>query len=173
MKPEEYLTLPYSRVIIPDSETGTFTGKVLEFPGCVTEGDTISETYELLEDAALSWIEAALELGQEVPPPASDHVYGGKIALRIPRSLHKEVALAAQRDGTSINQYIMMVLSEKVGTRKSFDDLVNKFILVTASNRGIGWELELGKTQSTAATPTGPCFPLLSYVKEERPNARN
>lgn len=139
--PEEYLKLPYSRVIIPDIQTGTFTGKVLELPGCITEGDTIPETYANLEDAALSWIEAALELGQEVPPPVCDTAYGGKIALRIPRSLHREVALAAQREGTSINQYIMMALSEKVGARKLYDDLISKLLPVTASSQRIRKEL--------------------------------
>lgn len=61
--------LPYSRVIVPDSETGTYAAKIPEFPGCFAEGKTPGEAYENLEKAAESWIEAALEMGQEIPLP--------------------------------------------------------------------------------------------------------
>ena len=121
--PEEYLKEPYSRVIVPDKESGTYTAQILEFPGCIAEGDTIQEAHERLEETALSWIEAAVDLGQEVPPPASVSEYGGKIALRLPKSLHRQVALAAERDGTSINQFIVMAVSERVGAGKLYSQL--------------------------------------------------
>lgn len=65
-----YLREPYSRVITPNKESGIYTAQILEFPGCIAEGDTIQEAYERLEAAALSWIQAATDLGQEVPRPA-------------------------------------------------------------------------------------------------------
>jgi predicted RNase H-like HicB family nuclease len=125
-KPEEYLKEPYSRVIIPDEETGTYTAMILEFPGCISEGGTIEEAYELLEEAAVSWIEAALDLGQDIPLPESAHEYSGKIAFRLPRSLHRQAALLAERDGVSLNQFIVMAVAEKVGSSKLYGDIIDR-----------------------------------------------
>ena len=64
---EQILKLPYSRVIIPDEDTGMYTGLIAEFPGCITQGYTPEETYNLLQDAAIAWIETTLEIGQSIP----------------------------------------------------------------------------------------------------------
>ncbi|MBA7578000.1 hypothetical protein ES708_19856 [subsurface metagenome] len=85
---KEYLKNPYSRVVIPDEESGTYTAQILEFPGCITQGETPQEAYERLEEVALSWIEAALSMGQDIPLPWSIYEYGGKVALRLPAILH-------------------------------------------------------------------------------------
>ncbi|RPI49413.1 MAG: type II toxin-antitoxin system HicB family antitoxin, partial [Deltaproteobacteria bacterium] len=61
MKPEDYLKQPYSRCFIPVDDI--IVAYIREFPGCLTEGKTIEETYERLEMVAVSWIEAALHLG--------------------------------------------------------------------------------------------------------------
>ncbi len=124
--PEEYLKQPYLRILIPDRETGTFTAEIMEFPGCVAQGDTPQEAYERLEKVALSWIETAVDAGQDVPMPVSTSEYGGKVALRLPKSLHKQAVLAAQRDGTSLNQFIVMALAERIGTCRLYDFLAEK-----------------------------------------------
>ena len=134
---KEYLNKPYSRVVIPDEESGTYTAQILEFPGCITEGETPQEAYERLEEVALSWIETALGMGQDIPLPWSIHEYGGKIALRLPKSLHKQVSLAAEREGTSLNQFIVMAISEKVGASKFYNYLVEELdrrLTQTAAN---------------------------------------
>lgn len=136
--PEEYLKQPYSRVLIPDVKSGTFAAEVLEFPGCTSQGDTPQEAYELLEEAAKSWIEAALDLGQEIPPPGLVHVYSGKFALRLPKSLHRQLAKAAERDGTSLNQFIVTALAEKMGATLLYEQLAQIFekrFLATAGSR--------------------------------------
>src|SRR5207253_2052298 len=74
--PNEYLKEPYQRVLIPDEETSTYTAQILEFPGCVSQGDTVAEAYEKLEEAARGWIEAALDLGQDIPLPLMSQEYG-------------------------------------------------------------------------------------------------
>lgn len=116
---KDYLKLPYAREVIPDLETATFTGLIREFPGCVTQGDTPSETYVLLEEAATSWIEAALRLGQEIPQPTNEESHSGKVALRLPRSLHRKATQAAKRDGISLNQFIVTALAESVGESRA------------------------------------------------------
>ena len=112
----EYLKEPYSRVLIPDVETGTYTAKIAEFPGCIAQGDTPEEAYRNLEAAAESWIEELLDMGQQVPEPAVNNQYSGRIALRLPKSLHRKAAQLAEREGTSLNQFLVAAIAEQVGS---------------------------------------------------------
>lgn len=123
---EKYLKKPYSRILIPDEESGTYTAVILEFPGCIAQGDTPQEAYEHLEDAAKDWIEAALDLKQEIPSPSQSVSYGGKVLLRLPKSLHRQLALIAEREGVSLNQFIVSALAEKVGAFTLYDQLTKK-----------------------------------------------
>ena len=38
--------------------------------------------------------------------------YSGKISLRLPRTLHKELSAAAKREGVSLNQYAVYKLAK-------------------------------------------------------------
>jgi len=125
-KPEEYLKEPYSRVLIPDEESGTYTATILEFPGCIAQGDTPQEAYEHLENAAKEWIEAALTLEQEIPSPSQSLSFGGRVLLRLPKSLHRQLASIAEREGISLNQFIVSALAEKVGAFNLYDNLIKK-----------------------------------------------
>jgi predicted RNase H-like HicB family nuclease len=111
----EYLAAPYSRIVIPDADSGTFTARVREFPGCVAQGSTAAEAYANLELAAEAWLDAALEMGQEIPPPAEAQDYSGRVLVRFPRSLHRRSAELAALDGTSLNQFIVAAVAERVG----------------------------------------------------------
>jgi antitoxin HicB len=116
---EDYLKRPYARIIIPDSD-GTFRGEVMEFPGCIATGETPAEALENLEEAARSWLLSTMALGQVVPQPIEDSSdYSGRFVLRLPRSLHKKAALTAEREGTSLNQFIVYSLAETIGERKA------------------------------------------------------
>ncbi len=125
-KPDEYLKEPYSRVLFPDEESGTYTAVILEFPGCIAQGDTPQEAYDNLENAAKEWIEAALSLKQEIPSPSQSLSFGGRILLRLPKSLHRQLTLIAEREGVSLNQLIVSALAEKVGAFNFYDELTRK-----------------------------------------------
>jgi predicted RNase H-like HicB family nuclease len=167
--PKEYLNEPYSRVVIPDSESGTYTAMILEFPGCLAQGNSVQEAYELLEKVALSWIETALDSGQEIPDPSTVSEYGGKIALRLPKSLHKQVAIAAERDGTSLNQFIVMAVAERVGSvnlsYRLVQDIEQKLAQTGLSVIQLMSNLPLG----TGNTFLGP-HSLVSYFQVYNPN---
>lgn len=122
---EDTLRLPYARILIP-AEEGGFSAEILEFPGCIAEGDTAEEAIRNLESVAASWIEAALEQGQEVPPPSAVHEYSGRIVLRLPRGLHKNAARLALRDETSLNQYLVAAVSARVGAEDLCERLLDR-----------------------------------------------
>lgn len=52
------------------------------------------------------------EEGIEIPEPDSLEAYSGQFKLRIPRSLHRSLAEHSQREGISMNQYCVYLLSK-------------------------------------------------------------
>lgn len=118
----EILSRPYSRVLIPDSE-GRYSARLLEFPGCLADGDTSEEALKNLEEVAESWIESAMAQGMAIPEPFENQGYRGNVALRLPRSLHKRAAEFARRDGVSLNQFLLYAVANLVGAREALDAL--------------------------------------------------
>src|SRR6266516_2250154 len=56
----------------------------------------------------------------EAPPRQRQRggAYSGRLLLRMPRSLHEELARASDRDGVSLNQFITSALAAAVGWRR-------------------------------------------------------
>jgi antitoxin HicB len=114
---EEYLQFPYTIEVIQDS-TEDYSGwfaRVLELPGCMTQADTFDELDEMVQDAMRAWIEVALEKGHPIPEPRDEEQYSGKFVVRVPRSLHKDLVKAADRDGVSLNTFVNVALARSVG----------------------------------------------------------
>lgn len=122
---KDYLNKPYARILVPN-EDNTFSAEILEFPGCFAHGKTPNEAFQNLESAAISWIEAALEQRQEIPVPSATYGYTGKIALRLPKSIHKKAIQLAQRDGTSLNQFLLSAIAARVGAEDLYSHLTDK-----------------------------------------------
>lgn len=125
-KIKEILRKPYARKLIPD-ETGGYTASIQEFPGCFAEGETPQDAIENLNKAAESWVEVALLNGYDIKEPTAYYGYSGKIALRVPRGLHKQIAELSELEDASINQLIVTALSEYVGCKNTYN-LITKSI---------------------------------------------
>ena len=109
---EDYLKLPYKYVLHP-AEEGGYVIEIPDLPGCISQGETITEAVNMIEDAKAAWIETALEDGTDIPDPArSVEEYSGKFNVRLPKSLHKALAETAGREGISLNQLILYELSK-------------------------------------------------------------
>lgn len=114
----ELLKRPYSRVVVPESD-GTFKGEILEFPGCIATAETAGEALSRLEEVAESWLESVLARGQSVPEPLEENDYSGKLMVRMPKGLHQRAAMWAEREGVSLNQFIVASVAEQVGARSA------------------------------------------------------
>jgi predicted RNase H-like HicB family nuclease len=55
------------RVIIEKDEDGLLVAKVLDLPGCATEGKTRAELMKNVKEAIQAYIEALKEHGEPVP----------------------------------------------------------------------------------------------------------
>ncbi len=60
---------------LPDSEGGGFIARVLDLPGCMSDGDTDIEALENAHDAITAWIDCARQMGRPVPHPTAQRVY--------------------------------------------------------------------------------------------------
>jgi len=109
-----YLSLPYTVQLIREDQE-TWFARVVELPGCMTEGDSAQEAAEMILDAMTGWIEIALADGRAIPEPRPAEDYSGKFVVRLPRSLHRELVEAAERDGVSLNSFVNASLGRAVG----------------------------------------------------------
>lgn len=108
----EYMNLPYRMEVVADHEEGGFIVSFPDLPGCITCGNTIEAAVANAEDAKRAWLEAALEDGIEIQEPDELDAYSGQFKLRIPRSLHRSLAERSKREGVSMNQYCVYLLSK-------------------------------------------------------------
>ena len=108
----EYLMLSYRMEIVEDRDEGGFVVSYPELPGCITVGDTIEKAVAHALDAKKAWLEAALEEGIAIQEPDDLESYSGQFKLRIPKSLHRSLTEHAKREGVSMNQYCVYLLSK-------------------------------------------------------------
>ncbi len=114
-----YMSLPY-KVEITRDEDGWFA-KVIDLPGCMTWAATFEELHPMIQDAKRGWIEDALEYGDSVPEPRTAKDFSGKVNLRMPKSLHRDLARQAEEEGVSLNQLMVSHLARGAGYNSSAD----------------------------------------------------
>ena len=95
-----------------------WTATVEELPGCEARGSTPESAAAGVSEAVERWVRAARADGREVPPPGAAAAHSGKLLVRMPRSLHAELVRASEREGTSLNAYIVAALSASVAWRR-------------------------------------------------------
>jgi hypothetical protein len=83
---------------------------VEELPGCEVRGSTPADAAARIPAALADWVTMAQADGREIPEPRDARNYSGRLLLRMSRSLHSELALAADRDQVSLNAYINTLL---------------------------------------------------------------
>ena len=58
-------------VVVEKADDGSYSAYVPDLPGCVTTGDTLEETRELIEEAVRLHVESLRNHGERVPPPSA------------------------------------------------------------------------------------------------------
>jgi antitoxin HicB len=152
---EYYLNLNYP-VTLYHAEEGGYVAEIEDLPGCLTEGETLEEVTQKIDDARKAWIQTAYEDGIDIPLPRSDEEYSGKFMVRIPNYLHRRLVERARREGASLNQYVESILSAGVATQnviaeikpeldkisKQIAEQETHILAYPASRYSIGWMAE-------------------------------
>ena len=97
----DYMAMSYRMEIVEDKDEGGFVVSYPDLPGCITCGETVESAVANALDAKKAWLDE----------PDSLEDYSGQFKLRIPRSLHRSLAEHSQREGISMNQYCVYLLS--------------------------------------------------------------
>ena len=88
-------------------EDEAYIGRCLEFP--------LLSSQEKTQDAALKEIRIAVEAsvkwmkdeGEKLPEPLGTQKYKGRIVLRVPPEMHKELVVGSKEAGVSLNQFLL------------------------------------------------------------------
>ncbi|HMK90190.1 MAG TPA: type II toxin-antitoxin system HicB family antitoxin [Methylocystis sp.] len=67
IKPTEY---PLIVEPLSEEDGGGFVARAPDLPGCMSDGETPEEAVVNARGAILAWIEAAEDMGHQVPPPS-------------------------------------------------------------------------------------------------------
>lgn len=123
-QPAEQSRAPGYHITIAASEGpgAGWTARVEELPDCRAEGTTAAEAAERVEVAMQDWIARAVAEKRKIPEPRGPSRHSGKLMLRMPQSLHAELAHAAERDEVSLNQFITGTLASAVGWRRAGEE---------------------------------------------------
>jgi predicted RNase H-like HicB family nuclease len=132
MTAADYLARPYARRLTPD-EAGGYVATIQEFPGLIAEGDTADDALTSLDEAAKAWIETSLATGREIPEPIDFDGCSGKIALRIPRGLHKRAAEMAVSEGISLNLWLTGAISHYLGAKDGLQAMARQTVVTIQS----------------------------------------
>lgn len=106
----DYLAHQYPFNVIADP-AGGYVLMYPDLPGCMTQVESLDEVPAAAEEIRSLWLETEYERGRDIPLPSYPEEYSGKFNVRLPRSLHRSLAAAAERDGVSLNQYVVSLLS--------------------------------------------------------------
>ena len=121
---KEYEALPYRMEVFFDPESAVWVVRYPELPGCTAHGDSPEDAIALGKEAKTLWLETALEERQAVPRPMGEPEYSGKLVLRLPKTLHEAAAHTAEREGVSLNAYLLQLVAEGV-QRTGVKNLLN------------------------------------------------
>jgi len=115
---EYYVGLPYTIELRNTPDEGWFA-RVRELPGCMSQGETSEDAMANIQEAMHLWLEVSLEQGDAIPEPRHEDAYSGKFVVRVPHSLHRDLAETAEQEGVSLNQYINTALAQSVGAMRA------------------------------------------------------
>ena len=113
---EHYANLPYKTIVERCDDQGVYyVARVVELPDLIMTGNTPAEAINELEQVKRDWIKTYLELGNKMPVPLQLRRHSGNLRIRVEPSLHSTLALMAELEGVSLNQYLVSTISHAVG----------------------------------------------------------
>lgn len=101
---------PYRIVVEWSEEDSVFVARVPALAGCAAHGETEADAAAEARVAADAILDVMRESGRALPE-AETSLPSGQIRLRLPRSLHADLARRAALEGVSLNHIMVMLLS--------------------------------------------------------------
>ncbi|MDR3603465.1 MAG: toxin-antitoxin system HicB family antitoxin [Syntrophaceae bacterium] len=111
-----FMSLPYIVELkrIPIEDGGGFSACIPQLGrhSLLADGETIEEAVQNLEVIKRERFAEYIQAGLIIPEPEREEEdYSGKFVLRIPKYLHRELALTAKQNDVSLNQLVVSMLA--------------------------------------------------------------
>ena len=109
------------QIVIYPVETEAGTEWIARYPEVNNTGGSGATPEEAIDDAKKNLdfeLSLLAEEGKEPPVPYEQPNYSGKISLRLPRSVHKQIAELSAAEGVSINSLISAAVAGFIGQTK-------------------------------------------------------
>jgi predicted HicB family RNase H-like nuclease len=88
-----------------------YVARCLEFPSLSTHGDSPEKALAEIRKVVAVVLHDLQASKEVVPEPLGIRQYSGKLVLRLPRQVHRDVAIRAAEEGVSLNQYLVSRLA--------------------------------------------------------------
>lgn len=141
------MSRPYRIVLypLPPDEGGGWFAEIPDLPGCGSDGETREEALANLRDAQREWILAALEMGRPIPEPTPyKDTFSGRLLVRMPKSLHRDLTRTAEKEGVSVNQLVVYLLTRGLeGNQERAErsvEIIVRTLIDQQWNQSLGWE---------------------------------
>ena len=99
----------YQIVILWSDEDQCYVVTLPAWQNARTHGATLEEAVRNAREVLTLLIESATRHGESIPPP--ERRFSGNLRLRLPASLHGRLVREAEREGVSLNQWIVSRLA--------------------------------------------------------------
>jgi len=100
----------YTARIEYSESDGCFIGHIVGIRDVVGfHGDCVDELHTAFQEAVDDYLETCKKIGRK-----PEKAYSGNLMLRIPPDIHAAIALAAESNGKSINQWVTDTLGQTV-----------------------------------------------------------
>jgi len=100
----------YSYSLEYDQEDKIHIARCAELPSLAAHGKTQEEAFKEIKKVVISTLKWMLDDKEDIPEPFGLHKYSGEFRVRMPPEKHRKIAIEANLQGVSMNQYIVSKL---------------------------------------------------------------
>lgn len=105
----------YGFNVVWSDEDGSYVATSPEFPGLSALAETADGALRELRRVIEAALEGYDDEGWPRPVPRVQQIHSGQFRLRVPKSLHAELAAYAESEGVSLNTLAVTLLSQGIG----------------------------------------------------------
>jgi predicted RNase H-like HicB family nuclease len=87
-----------------------FVARVAEFPSLAAHGDTQEDALREIKEVVGFVLNDLQESREPIPEPFGKRAFSGRLVLRMPEYMHRQLALEALQQGISLNQLLNLKL---------------------------------------------------------------
>ncbi len=108
----------YCFSVVWSEDDKAFIGRIVEFPSLAAHGNTQEKALREIRKVVEYVLEDLADERDEIPVPLSRRDFSGKLNVRMPKNLHRQLALESEREGVSLNNWINTKLATPYGSNE-------------------------------------------------------